>query len=57
MDNIYKAGTFMTAKINPESKLIINEYLDRVYFCSAVDDPTKKRLAYFERELIAPKAK
>jgi hypothetical protein len=57
MDNIYKAGTFITAKINPETKLIINEYLGRIYFCSAVDDPTGKRLAYYERELIAPKGK
>jgi hypothetical protein len=57
MDNIYKAGTFITAKINPETKLVINEYLDRIYFCSAVDDLTKKRLAYFERELIASNGK
>jgi len=54
MDNIYKEGSVITAKAYPETKLIINTYLQRVYFCEVVNDPEHKMLAYFERELIAP---
>jgi hypothetical protein len=54
MDNIYKEGTFITAKSNSECKLVIHRYIGRIYYCKAVDDPTGKLLAYFERELIAP---
>jgi hypothetical protein len=54
MDNIYKEGTFITAKADPECKLVIDRYLDRIYYCKAVNNPNGKLLAYFERELIAP---
>lgn len=54
MDNIYKEGTFITAKADSECKLIINRYIKRIYYCKAVNDPNGKLLAYFERELIAP---
>ena len=54
MDNIYKEGITITAKAHPETPLIIKRYLQRVYFCEALNDPTHKMLAYFERELIAP---
>lgn len=57
MDNIYQEGTFITAKAHPETKLIINRYLQRVYFCEAVGDPDHKMLAYFERELTPPDLK
>ncbi|HEY5823941.1 MAG TPA: hypothetical protein VIT44_06245 [Cyclobacteriaceae bacterium] len=57
MDNIYPEGTFITAKAHPETKLVINRYLQRVYFCEAVGDLTHKMLPYFERELIAPVSK
>jgi hypothetical protein len=54
MDNIYKEGTFINAKSDPDRKLIINRYVKRIYYCKAVNDPEGKLLAYFERELIAP---
>jgi hypothetical protein len=54
MDNIYKEGTLITAKADPECKLIINRYIGRIYYCKAVNDANGKLLAYFERELIAP---
>jgi hypothetical protein len=54
MDNIYKEGTFITAKVDSERKLIINRYLGRIYYCKAVNDPNGQLFAYFERELIAP---
>lgn len=55
MDNIFKEGTFITAKADPTRNLIIDRYLKRIYYCKAVDDPTGKLLVYFERELMTPK--
>jgi hypothetical protein len=57
MDNIYEAGTFITAQSDPNCTLIINRYLDRIYYCEAVNDSTHKLLAYFERELVPPAGK
>ncbi len=54
MDNIYMEGTLITAQNDPNYPLFINRYLDRIYYCEAVNDPTHKLLAYFERELIPP---
>jgi hypothetical protein len=54
VDNIYKEGSFITAKEAPECRLVIQRYLGRIYYCKAVDNPNGKLLAYFERELIAP---
>jgi len=54
MDTTYKAGTLITAHCDPNTPLIINRYLDRIYYCEAVHDPDHKLLAYFERELVAP---
>jgi hypothetical protein len=54
MDNIYKEGTFITAKADSECKLIIDRYIKRIYYCKAVNNPDGKLLTYFERELIAP---
>lgn len=56
MDTIYKSGTLITAYCDPNNQLIINRYLDRIYYCEAVNDPTHRLLAYFERELIPPAA-
>jgi hypothetical protein len=53
MDNIYQEGSFISTKVNPAQKLKIERYIKRIYYCSAVDDPGKKFLPYFERELIA----
>jgi hypothetical protein len=54
MDNIYKEGTLIAAKSDPNCTLIINRYLNRIYYCQAENDPTAKMLVYFERELIPP---
>jgi hypothetical protein len=56
MDNVYKAGTVITARENPGLKLMVTKYYHRIYYCSIVNDPTRKQLVYFERELIPPVA-
>lgn len=53
-DNKYSRGIFIYAKENPTVKLVISDYKQRIYFCSIVDHPEMKQLAYFERELINP---
>jgi hypothetical protein len=57
MDNIYQEGSFTSAKNDPTRKLVINRYLGRIYYCTAVDDPSQKLLAFFERELTPPSKK
>jgi hypothetical protein len=54
IDNIYPIGIPVTAKVNPTLKLVIDNYFQRIYYCSIADDPDHKPLLYFERELIAP---
>jgi hypothetical protein len=53
-DNIFPEGTIISAKANPDQKLIIKRYYQRIYYCTAVDSTEKKELAYFQRELIPP---
>jgi hypothetical protein len=54
MDSTYKAGTLISTHSDPDTSLIIIRYLDRIYYCEAINDPDHRLLAYFERELIAP---
>lgn len=54
MDNIYKEGTFITAKAAPDRPLVINRYYKRIYYCRPAGDLSHKFLAYFERELASP---
>lgn len=54
MDNIFKEGSVITAKSNPNRKLVIGRYIKRIYYCKPIDDPDGKALVYFERELNAP---
>jgi hypothetical protein len=53
-DNIYPIGTPITAKNNPTLKLVIYQYLYRIYYCAVANDPDHAHLAYFEHELIPP---
>jgi hypothetical protein len=55
-DNIYAVGTILAAKVNPELKLVIMRYFQRIYYCAVVGEPERKHFAYYERELIAPAA-
>ena len=52
MENKYKEGDVVYAKVNPLLKLIVRRYLNGIYFCKIQQDLTAKELVYFERELI-----
>ncbi len=53
-DNVYEEGTVITAKVDPNLRLIITRYYQRIYYCAVEGEPDRKKLAYFERELIPP---
>ncbi|TRX46401.1 hypothetical protein FNH22_30890 [Fulvivirga sp. M361] len=52
VQNKYNAGDITYAKANPTLKLVIRRYIDQVYYCKVQDDPERKELVYFERELV-----
>jgi hypothetical protein len=52
MSNKYREGEFVFAKENPALKLIVRRYIDDIYYCRIPNEPDKKELVYFERELI-----
>lgn len=57
MENKYKPGEIVYASVNPSLKLVVRRYISRIYYCKTFNDPLKKDLVYFERELTnAPKA-
>jgi ribosomal protein L21E len=56
MENKYKEGQVVHAKVNPALKLVIRRYVDRIYYCKVQNDPTRKELVYFEREIEADQA-
>jgi len=57
MENIFKVGDVVRAKVNPTVLLVVRRYVDRIYYCRIQQNPTQKELVYFERELIPPDIK
>ena len=54
MENRYKEGEVVRVKVNPNKKLIVRRYVDRIYYCKIQEAPDHKDLVYFERELLPP---
>ncbi|WP_299111045.1 hypothetical protein [uncultured Winogradskyella sp.] len=52
MENRFKAGDFVYAKVRPSVLLIVRVYARKIYYCKIQADPTAKELVYFERELM-----
>jgi hypothetical protein len=52
LPNRYNAGDIVSAKENPNLKLVIRRYIDQIYYCKIQDNPEKEDLVYFERELV-----
>ena len=50
--NKYKAGDIVYAKVNPTLKLIIRRFVHQIYYCKEQENPERKELVYFERELV-----
>ncbi len=52
-NNKHVAGDIVFAKVNPDQKLKVRRYIDRIYYCQVVDHPEEKEQVYFEREILA----
>ncbi len=52
MENKYKEGEIVYAKVKPDQKLLIRRYVDKIYYCKIQKDPTLKELVFFEREIL-----
>ncbi len=50
-DNKYKIKEIVFAIDQPKTALIIQRYVNGVYYCKIVDDPNNTALVYYEREL------
>ncbi len=48
----FKLGDTVYSKVNPEVKLIVRLYYRRIYYCKFAEDPEKKEVVFFERELL-----
>ena len=53
-DNIYKTGSVVTAKKDPNVKLVIMKYIHQTYYCAVVGNAVVSRLNYREKDLIPP---
>jgi len=53
MENKYKEGAVVFSKMDPTLKLVVRRYVKRIYYCKIQEDPGRKELVYFERELMA----
>lgn len=53
MENKFKEGDVVFAKVNPDVKLVVRRYVTRIYYCKIQHDPDRKELVYFEREIEA----
>jgi hypothetical protein len=51
MENKFREGETVVAKVRPEVLLVIRRYVDRIYFCRLKDKTDDKDLVYFEREI------
>jgi hypothetical protein len=52
LENTFPIGTEVFAKVNPDLKLTIRQYLKRIYYCTINSNPAHRDLVYFERELM-----
>jgi hypothetical protein len=53
MENKFKEGQAVHAKVNPSLSLTIRRYVERIYYCKVANNPKHKEFAYFEREIEA----
>jgi hypothetical protein len=53
-DNLFRVGTLIKARVEPDLQLKIMSYNQRIYYCGVVSDPKRKQLVFYERELIPP---
>lgn len=50
--NKFNVGDRVFGKVKPTIELNVRKYYAGIYYCTIVNEPEKKELALFERELI-----
>lgn len=48
----FEEGDIVYAKADPQVKMIVRRYVARIYYCRFADQPDKKELALFDREIV-----
>lgn len=51
MENKYKKGELVCERTHPLQKLIVNDFSGGLYYCKIWENPKRKDLVYFERDL------
>ncbi|MGW9684435.1 hypothetical protein [Flagellimonas sp. 2504JD1-5] len=51
MENRFKIGDVVCAKVRPSVSLVVRLYARKVYYCAIQNDPLANELVYFDREL------
>ena len=51
MENKYQIGDEVFSKENPDTKLKVRRYVNRIYYCQTVERPAAKDVVFFENEL------
>ena len=53
MENKYPEGSIVYANENPDVKLVVRRYVQRIYYCRTHKGSSDADLVYFEREIHA----
>jgi hypothetical protein len=48
----FKEGDVVVDRTRPTQKLVVERYLDHIYYCKDQGNPKLKELVYLERELL-----
>ncbi len=51
MENKYKEGDIVNERVRPSQKLIVSRLFNKLYYCKVHENPRRKELVFFEREL------
>ncbi|MCB0474279.1 MAG: hypothetical protein KDC69_01320 [Flavobacteriaceae bacterium] len=51
MNNLFKAGDMVCAKVAPTKPLVVRIFARKVYYCDVFNRPEEKEQVYFEREI------
>jgi hypothetical protein len=51
MENKYKQGDIVNERVRPTQKLIVSRQFNKIYYCKIHENPQRKELVFFEREL------
>ncbi len=51
MEAKYKEGDIVSERVRPLQKLIISRFINKIYYCKIFENPRRKELVFFEREL------